>query len=461
MGTRSDCPGTVIVGLSEERLRRDDIVFTASQLFHEHGHLKLSLYLSANRIELSGEPVFVSPFKNEARELETILHTAYTIGLECMVRLALAVDEEGDQRERTLAYLAAVAARLELTAEAGALGLRVEDPAPLHAIPSLALEAVNRVRAALRDLPEASQEAHEAERRRVLDRHGWDVGQFLIRGVDVRDPGLEDAHVENLDLCDISLAQRAAAGCPWRAAAFGGRLRQYRGRPLMRDRLDVAVEDAVRAEGVSFPRTLAELQINRHLHRTLISRRPDGSSAPSVASTWRVSRSGLQWTFELASGHRYHDGSLVDADSVAWNLATRLLPVIGSSMWIGNIRVRGAREVVIQTTRPVASLLDRLASPYASLVSPRSWREGRHVGCGPFKRESISTNTSLRVWKEDKIRAIARSCSARFVTDRRCGSCWWTVLSMLRTRRLGRPGSPGSRRRSRTALPSGHGLHAR
>jgi hypothetical protein len=192
LGTRADCFGTVIAGLSPERLDTDNVAATASQLYHEHCHLKLALYLDVTRPDLGDESIYVSPFKNEARDLETMLHTAYTLSIECLTRLSLAAAEEGERHERTLAYLAALAARLDLTGRIAACGLRDDHPAALRSIPTLAADAVAAVARACDSATPAARELHEKERRTVGNRHAWDVGQFLVRDVPVVDPGLDD-----------------------------------------------------------------------------------------------------------------------------------------------------------------------------------------------------------------------------------------------------------------------------
>ncbi|MDP8931678.1 MAG: HEXXH motif-containing putative peptide modification protein [Actinomycetota bacterium] len=191
LGTRADCFGTLIAGLSPERLASDNVAATASQLYHEACHLKLALYLEVEQPALGADPVFVSPFKNETRDLETMLHTAYTLSIECLTRLALASEERDARWERSLAYLAAVAARLELVGEIAELGLGKDHPAPLRRIPILASEAVRAVRRKLASVSATSRALHEQERIAVRARHTWDIGQFLVRGVQVIDPGLQ------------------------------------------------------------------------------------------------------------------------------------------------------------------------------------------------------------------------------------------------------------------------------
>lgn len=197
MGTRFDLPGTVMVGLSEERLADDDLAFTASQLYHEHAHLKLSLYFDTLAWSVPSQIEFISPFKNDMRELGTMLHTTYTLSLECLLRLRMVQRESDSVRLKALAYLAAVGIRLQLCAQITGAGLALDAPQPLRAIVQLAALATDAIQAAISELPSAIRRAHDEEAARVRARHAWDVGQFLLRGLRVCDPALSRVSIRD------------------------------------------------------------------------------------------------------------------------------------------------------------------------------------------------------------------------------------------------------------------------
>lgn len=197
LGSRFDLPGTLIAGFSQRRLAEDDTASTAAQLYHEHCHIKLSLYTSAYEAALPTDQVFVSPFKNDVRDMMTLLHTAYTISIECLFRLELLSHRTGSEQHmtsshvlRTLAYLSAVGSRLKLTTEIVASNLGEDSADAFRRVPSLASRTLELLNARLQELPAAILRAHASEEREVLERHAWDIGQFLCRGVSVRDPHL-------------------------------------------------------------------------------------------------------------------------------------------------------------------------------------------------------------------------------------------------------------------------------
>ena len=59
---------------------------------------------------------------------------------------------------------------------------------------------------------------------------------------------------------------------------------------------------------------------------------PDGSVGPGLATSWEISEDGLTYTFTLAEGVKFHDGTTFDAEDVKFSLdraraaATRSTP---------------------------------------------------------------------------------------------------------------------------------------
>ncbi len=47
---------------------------------------------------------------------------------------------------------------------------------------------------------------------------------------------------------------------------------------------------------------------------------PDGSVNPGLAQSWEISEDGLVYTFHLAEGVMFHDGSAMDAEDVKFSL---------------------------------------------------------------------------------------------------------------------------------------------
>lgn len=190
LSTRYNLPGSMVVGLSRHRLREDDIAFTASQIYHEHCHNKLSLFLTANQIELPGDETMISPVKNENRGLETILQTLYSLTIELQVRMALLSAYRAKERARAVAYLAAICYRLDLALAIFAAHPESSKREEFIRITQLARTVIAQV---LREVEQGHgrhRKANTMEHTRVLQRHAWDIGQFLCRGFEITDPAL-------------------------------------------------------------------------------------------------------------------------------------------------------------------------------------------------------------------------------------------------------------------------------
>ncbi len=189
--SRATWPGCIMMGLSRQHLERNDVAFTASLLYHEHAHNKLALYFYAEPAGLDPAEQFVSPFKNTCRSAEVILQQIYPITVECAVRLAL-LGADGREPAKSLEHLVATASRMRLLL--GFLPLIEANPQCRATIGKLALFSQTVLAEIDRLVATASPElvqSWERDRERVNERHAWDIGQSLVRGAPVRDPGLD------------------------------------------------------------------------------------------------------------------------------------------------------------------------------------------------------------------------------------------------------------------------------
>ncbi|MDQ3803788.1 MAG: hypothetical protein M3416_08190 [Acidobacteriota bacterium] len=191
-GSRYDCPGSLIAAFPEQRLREGDTYITASQFYHEHCHTKLSLYCQVLEPDLPPDSVYISSFKNENRTMECILHTIYPITMECAIRLALLPFYDESMRQRAVAYLAAVGFRLRLISDIFSSDPISGSASEFKQIKELCAVVLALIEAEIQTCPPHIRKAHRQELGRVLKRHAWDIGQFLCRNVEVKDPGLSE-----------------------------------------------------------------------------------------------------------------------------------------------------------------------------------------------------------------------------------------------------------------------------
>jgi peptide/nickel transport system substrate-binding protein/oligopeptide transport system substrate-binding protein len=146
----------------------------------------------------------------------------------------------------------------------------------------------------------------------------------------------------------------------------------------------------------------------------------DGSLTiiPAIAQSWKASRDGLDWTFFLRKGVKFHNGREVTADDAVYSFTRILDPKTGSKAAEVFLNVKGARDFVEGRTKAVQGFraLDRytleielteaagpfvanLAMGYIKIV-PREIVEQlgaqfgqRPIGTGPFK---------FARWKKDE-----------------------------------------------------------
>lgn len=145
--------------------------------------------------------------------------------------------------------------------------------------------------------------------------------------------------------------------------------------------------------------------IARQVFDTLVQyREGSGDVEPGLATSWTVSRDGLQWTFRLRDGVRFHDGTPLAARHVAESLDRIIVPghamapspnpaparlLRGSPGVVREILTPDQRTVQINLALPYAPLLTVLAHPVFS-VALSGTGAMRWIGTGPYSVSEIS-----------------------------------------------------------------------
>jgi ABC-type transport system substrate-binding protein len=133
-----------------------------------------------------------------------------------------------------------------------------------------------------------------------------------------------------------------------------------------------------------------------HLYDKLVDFDMKSTIVPQLATEWSVSANGLTWTFKLRRGHKFHDGTPVNADAVKRNFE-RLFdprnPFPRRTLFeaIKRMDVIDEYTIAFSTEKPFGAMLNTMANPTASIVSRTSADKtdissfGRFpVGSGPF-----------------------------------------------------------------------------
>src|ERR1700693_3127055 len=190
----------------------------------------------------------------------------------------------------------------------------------------------------------------------------------------------------------LVLAVLAAVATPAPAAAQGVPLRV--GLPS----IPAALDPATALDG---PVPL----IARQVFDTLVQYREGSSDVePGLATSWTVSRDGLQWTFRIRDGVRLHDGTPLAARHVAESLDRIIVPghpmapspnpapsrlLRGSPGVVREILTPDERTVQINLALPCAPLLTVLAHPVFS-VALSGTGAMRWIGTGPYSVSEVS-----------------------------------------------------------------------
>ena len=145
-------------------------------------------------------------------------------------------------------------------------------------------------------------------------------------------------------------------------------------------------------------------RVGRRIAETLVSFAEESTQiVPWLAESWTISADGLQYTFKLRKGVRFHDGTPFDAEAVKLSIERQINPdhpanKLGkypfANYFFGNVKaveVLAEDRVAFLLKEPRASFLAVLCAPAASIVSPAAVRKHgadyalTPVGTGPFR----------------------------------------------------------------------------
>ncbi|HNE03367.1 MAG TPA: ABC transporter substrate-binding protein [Anaerolineales bacterium] len=154
-----------------------------------------------------------------------------------------------------------------------------------------------------------------------------------------------------------------------------------------------------------------------YLYEGLV-RLQDGAVVGALASTFTVSEDGLDYIFDLRTGVTFHDGTLLNADTVVLNFNRWFDPADANrgsgeyAAWVANfggfkgeltedgkpkspvdgIEKQDEFTVIIHLNTPDPDLLTKLTDPAFSIMSASSFA-GNDGGTGPYKAASNDGTT--------------------------------------------------------------------
>lgn len=115
---------------------------------------------------------------------------------------------------------------------------------------------------------------------------------------------------------------------------------------------------------------------------------------PSLAKDWTISEDGLVYTFMLEEGHKFADGSEVNAEAVKFSFDRTLAVEKGPSgmyaEFINEISVIDSSTVQIKLNSNFPPFISTLAANYGSIINPKVME---HEKDGDLGQTYLSTNT--------------------------------------------------------------------
>lgn len=141
---------------------------------------------------------------------------------------------------------------------------------------------------------------------------------------------------------------------------------------------------------------------------------------PQLAESWQIKDGGKTVVFKIRQGVKFHDGTDLDAEAVAFTFNRLIDPKTAAPAkgWIGpleKVEATGKYEATFRFSKPYAPLFTQLSTSYMGIISPTAVKKygdqfGRNpVGSGPMKFESwdpanqivLSRNENYKSWRQD------------------------------------------------------------
>ncbi|MBZ0276183.1 MAG: ABC transporter substrate-binding protein [Anaerolineae bacterium] len=151
-----------------------------------------------------------------------------------------------------------------------------------------------------------------------------------------------------------------------------------------------------------------EIALNRAIYDRLVDVGTDASIQPNLATAWTVSDDGLTYTFTLAEGVTFQDGSPLTSADVVYSF-NRLKEVGSAALRVlgdFTIAADGDYSVVFTITQPNADFLYGVGSQFSFILKdgttePNVIVEGDNPyvnfnGSGPFVLQSLDANAGGR-----------------------------------------------------------------
>jgi len=171
-----------------------------------------------------------------------------------------------------------------------------------------------------------------------------------------------------------------------------------------------------------------DAMLTQNVYESLTIIAENGEVQPNLATAWEVSEDGLTYTFTLASGVLFHDGTGFDAEDVVFSFNRAMAedsvnPTKGIFTPVESVTAVDASTVEIKLSAPDAFFLFNLGQGDTSMVAAESadGNTATPVGTGPFMFDSWTRGDRLTLVKNPDYRDAAsvalEKVEFRFISD--------------------------------------------
>ena len=130
---------------------------------------------------------------------------------------------------------------------------------------------------------------------------------------------------------------------------------------------------------------------------------------PALAESWIISSDGLNYTFQLRKGVKFHDGSIFDSSDVVFSLdrarsktSTNAQKALFTA--IKDVKAKGVNKVVVTLNNPTGNFLFNMGWGDAVIIDPASSNSNKSnpIGTGPFTFKRWIKGDRIELGKNDK-----------------------------------------------------------
>lgn len=168
--------------------------------------------------------------------------------------------------------------------------------------------------------------------------------------------------------------------------------------------------------------------MSHNVFESLTSVTESGEIVPDLADSWTVSDDGRVFTFDLADGVRFHDGTAFDAGDVKFSFDRAMAddsvnPTKAIFKSVESVEAVDPDTVRITLKEPDAFFLFNIAQGDASIVAPETAATNKTdpVGTGPYRFAGWTRGSSLTLVKNADHRDAAdvhmQKVTFRFIAD--------------------------------------------